>query len=117
MMPGMVLNSFEESPIKNKHLPDEWKSQAALDELSDFLQLNWEQRAVFYEDGEISSRQQFLGFTGQRGIRTNSYVGTIAFKGHQLNIFPKVFREEKDDNDTEELSLSHLMKNLVQWLL
>ncbi len=115
-MPGMVLNSFEESPIKNKHLPDEWKSQAALDELSDFLQLNWEQRAVFYEDGEISSRQQFLGFTGQRGIRTNSYVGTIAFKGHQLNIFPKVFREEKDDNDTEELSLSHLMKNLVQWL-
>ena len=38
------------------------------------------------------------------------------FKGQQLNIFPKVFREDKDDNDTEDLSLSHLMKNLVQWL-
>ncbi len=38
------------------------------------------------------------------------------FKGQQLNIFPKVFREDKDDNETDDLSLSHLMKNLVQWL-
>ena len=115
-MPGTILNCFEESPIKNKRLPEEWQSQSSLDELAEFLQLNWEQRAVFYEDGEISSRQQFLSFANHGAIRTNSYVGTIAFKGHQLNIFPKVFREERDDNDTDDLSLSHLMKNLVQWL-
>lgn len=115
-MSGRVLNCFEESHIKNKRLPEEWQSQGALDELSDFLQLNWEQRAVFYDDGEISSRQQFLGFTAQQGIRTNSYIGTISFKGRQINIFPKVFREEKDDNDVDDLHLSHLMKNLVQWL-
>lgn len=115
-MPGVILNCFEESPVKNRRLPEEWQSQCALDELAEFLQLNWEQRSVFYDDGEVSSRQQFLGFTGQRGIRTNNYVGTIAYKGHQLNVFPKVFREEKDDSDTDDLSLSHLMKNLVQWL-
>ena len=115
-MPKEILNSFEESVIKNKRLPTEWQSQSALDELAEFLQHNWEQRAVFYQDGDISSRQQFLGFTGQQGIRTNNYVGTIAFKGHQINIFPKIFREERDDNDVSELDLSHLMKNLVQWL-
>lgn len=115
-MQGTILNCFEESPIKNKQLPEEWQSQSSLDELAEFLQLNWEQRAIFYNDGVISSRQQYLSFNGQRGIRTNNYVGTIAFKGRQLNIFPKVFREEKDDNDTDNLTLSHLMKNLVQWL-
>lgn len=115
-MQGTILNCFEEIPIKNKQLPEEWQSQSSLDELAEFLQLNWEQRAIFYNDGVISSRQQYLSFNGQRGIRTNNYVGTIAFKGRQLNIFPKVFREEKDDNDTDNLTLSHLMKNLVQWL-
>ena len=115
-MPGTVLNCFEESPIKNKKLPQEWQDQSALDELAEFLQLNWEQRSVFFEDGEITSRQQYISFTGHKGIRTNNYVGTVAFKGQQINIFPKVFREEKDDNDTDDLSFNHLMKNLVQWL-
>lgn len=115
-MPNKILNCFEQSIVKNRRLPEEWQSQSSLDELAEFLQLNWEQRSVFYDDGEISSRQQYIGFTGQRGIRTNNYVGTVAFKGHQLNIFPKVFRTEKDDNDTDDLALPHLMKNLVQWL-
>jgi len=115
-MSGTVLNCFEESQIKNRKLPQEWQDQSSLDELSEFLQLNWEQRSVFFDDGEITSRQQYIGFTGSKGIRTNNYVGTIAFKGQQLNIFPKVFREDKDDTDTDELDLSHLMKNLVQWL-
>ena len=115
-MSNAFLNCFEQSQLKNCRLPEEWQSQSSLDELAEFLQLNWKQRSVFYEDGEISSNQQYIGFTGQRGVRTNNYVGTISFKGHQLNIFPKVFREDKDNNDTEELHLSLLMKNLVQWL-
>lgn len=112
----MVINRYEESQIKNSKLPLEWQSQANLDELADFLQHNWEQRSVFYEDGKVDSKQQFLGFTGQKGVRTKNYIGTIVFKGEQLNIFPKVFRTEGDDQDTEELSQEHLMKNLVRWL-
>ena len=113
---GMVINCFEQSPIKNRKLPPEWQDQSSLDELAEFLQLNWEQRSAFYDDGQVTSRQQFLEFTGHKGIRTKNYVGTVAFKGQQLNIFPKVFREDKDDNETDELDLRHLMKNLVQWL-
>ena len=116
MIQGVALNFFEESNIKNKSIPVEWREQEILDELADFLQSNWEQRSVFFDDGEVSSKQQYLGFTGQKGLRTNNYIGTIAFKGQQINIFPKVFRENKDDTDTDELNLSHLMKNLVQWL-
>lgn len=115
-MAESVMNYYEETPIKNRKLPDQWQSQEALDELAAFLQFNWEQRAVFFEDGEISSRQQFVGFTGQRGIRTNNYVGTIVFRGQQLNIFPKVFRTEKDDNETDDLNLKHMVQNLIQWI-
>ena len=112
----MVINRYEESQIKNEKLPVEWRSQLCLDELSEFLQQNWEQRAVFYEDGKVDSKQQFLGFTGQKGIRTKNYIGTIVFKGEQLNIFPKVFRTEGDDHDIDDLSQDHLMRNLVKWL-
>lgn len=51
-----MLNVFEEKTIKNNRLPVEWQSQSALDELASFLQLNWEQRAVFYEDGKIEGK-------------------------------------------------------------
>ncbi|MFI3167378.1 MAG: hypothetical protein R3Y32_04575 [Bacillota bacterium] len=112
----MLLNYYEESLIKNTKLPSEWQSQLALDELSSFLQFNWEQRSVFYDDGQVTSRQQFIEFVGQRGIKTKNYIGTVVFKGQQLNIFPKVFRTEKDDNDRDDLDTNHLMKNLVQWI-
>ena len=112
----MLLNYFEESIIKNSKLPVEWQSQSSLDELQAFLQLNWEQRTVFYDDGELKSRQQFLGFVGQKGLRTQNYIGTIVFKGQQLNIFPKVFRTDRGDYDTDALDINHLMRNLVCWL-
>ena len=47
----MVLDRYEYSKIPNAKLPGSWQSQLALDELLDFLQQNWEQRSVFYEDG------------------------------------------------------------------
>ena len=112
----MVINQFENKVIKNLALPAEWRSQESLDGLLDFLQSNWEQRAIFYDDGKVNSKQQFLDFTGQRGIRTKDYVGTIAYKGHQLNIFPKVFKENKDDDDRDSLNLRDLMHNLVRWI-
>lgn len=112
----MVLNVFEESTIRNAKLPAEWQSQTSLDELLDFLQTNWEQRSAFYDDGQVTSRQQFLAFLGQRGIRTNNYIGTIVFKGQQLNIFPKMFKADKYDSDTSDLDLKHMLRNLVKWL-
>ncbi len=115
-MSGVILNRFEESRIPNEKLPAGWRDQAALDELAEFLQSNWEQRAVFFDDGEITSRQQYLSFTGSGGIRTGNYVGTIVFRGQRLNIFPKVFRRDRDDAETDGLEPGHLMKNLVQWL-
>ena len=111
-----MINCFEETVLKNRILPEEWRSQTALDELSQFLQSNWEQRSVFYDDSDISSRQQFLSFTGHKGLRTNNYIGTIVFKGKQLNIFPKMFRMEKDDSDSSELDLKHLIRNITNWI-
>ena len=112
----MVLDRYEYSKIANAKLPSSWQSQTALDELSDFLQHNWEQRSVFYEDGEVTSHQQFLDFIGSGGIRTKKYIGTIVFKGEQLNIYPRVFSTEKDDHDTDDLTQKHMLFNLVKWV-
>lgn len=112
----MTLDSFEETKIQNSNLPQAWQSQSTLLEFEDFLQQNWEQRSVFYEDREIESKQQFLDFVGQQGIRTKKYIGTIVFKGEQLNIYPKMFKSSGDSNDTDNLSQQHLMMNLINWL-
>lgn len=110
------LNYFEETLIKNSKLPSEWQSQESLDGLLAFLQQNWEQRTSLYDDGQATTSQQYLQFTGQKGVRTQNYVGTIVFKGQKLNIFPKVFRTDYYDEDTSDLDLKHLMHNLVTWL-
>ena len=112
----MILNRYENTIIKNNKLPASWQAQKDLDELSDFLQQNWEQRAVFYDDGEITSKQQFLSFIGQKGIKTQNYIGTIVFNGEQLNIYPKMFRTDIDDHETDDLEQKHLMNNLIRWL-
>lgn len=111
-----IINQFEEKEIKNNSLPVEWQSESALNELEEFLQENWNQRKALYNDEELYTKQQFLGFNSKRGISTKNYVGTIVFKGQQLNIYPKMFREEKEDDDTSKLDLNHLMGNLIQWL-
>ena len=110
----MTLNVFEEKTILNADLPVEWQSQTALDELADFLQRNWEQRFAFYDDKQISSRQQFLSFIGQKGVKPNNYIGTIVFKGQRLNIFPKMFQSFRDENDKTKLDEKHLLRNIVQ---
>lgn len=110
-----MLNYFEENTIRNEKLPQEWQSLNSLNEFESFLQTNWEERYSFYKDESYSTKQQFLSFY-KNSIRTNNYVGTIVFKGKQLNIFPKIFKYEKDDNDKSELTLSHLLMNLAIWV-
>lgn len=111
-----IINQFEEKDIKKNKLPIEWQSETAQIELEEFLQENWDQRKSLYDDGENYKKQQFLGFKAHGMLRTNEYVGTIVFKGQQLNIFPKMFRETEGDDDTADLDLGHLMGNLIQWL-
>lgn len=112
----MVLDRYEYSKIASAKLPSSWQSQTVLDELADFLQQNWEQRSIFYEDGEVKSQQQFLDFVGSGGIRTKKYIGTVVFKGEQLNIYPRVFSTEKEDHDTDDLTQRHMLYNLVKWI-
>lgn len=112
----MVLNRYEYSKIPNNKLPQSWQSQEALEDLNEFLQLNWEQRSVFYEDGEVTSRQQFLEFTSFGGVKTKKYIGTVVFRGEQLNIYPKIFSTDKEDHDTDDLNQEHLLYNLVKWV-
>ena len=65
---GEPLNQYEETLIKNHRLPSEWQSQEALDGLLAFLQQNWEQRTSLFDDGQTTTSQQYLQFTGQKGI-------------------------------------------------
>lgn len=75
-----------------------------------------EQRSVFYVDKEIKKQQQFLAFTERQGIKTKKYIGTIVFKGEQLNIYPRVFKTEPEEDEVEGLTQKHLLVNLVRWL-
>lgn len=111
-----MVNGFEFSKIKTKKLPESWRQDGALEELERVLQANWEQRSIFYSDGHVTSRQQFIDFDKRDGIKLQNYIGTIIYKGEQLNIFPKVFKEDEDDFDTDDLELEDLINNLVYWL-
>jgi 5-methylcytosine-specific restriction enzyme subunit McrC len=111
-----MINAFEHSRIKKDKLPTAWKSSGVLEGLERFLQDNWNQRSIFYSDGQVTSRQQFIDFDRKDGIKLQNYIGTVVFKGEQLNIFPKVYKSDEDDHDTKDLELSSLINNLVIWL-
>lgn len=111
-----MINAFEFQKVKISKLPDSWKEDGALDELELFLQRNWEQRVIFYSDHEISSRQRFIDFDRKDGFKTQNYIGTITFRGEQLNIFPKIFKEDEDDHDASDLDARDLINELVMWL-
>jgi len=111
-----MINGFEFKKIKTNKLPLAWQDEGALIQLEKFLQENWEQRAIFYSDGQVTSRQQFIDFDKRDGIKLQNYIGTIVFKGEQLNIFPKVFKEDEDDYNTDDLEVNELINNLVLWL-
>lgn len=111
-----MVNSYEHRKQRMSRLPASWQEDGALDQLEKFLQDNWEQRSIFYADGQVTSRQQFIDFDVRDGIKTQNYIGTIIFKGEQLNIFPKVFKVDEDDTDTDDLQIDDLINNLVLWL-
>lgn len=85
-----MLNGFEFTRIKIGKLPEAWQEDGVLDELEKFLQDNWQQHSIFYEDGQVTNRQQFIDFDRRDGIKLQSYIGMIIFRGEQLNIFPQI---------------------------
>lgn len=111
-----MINGFEFSKMKMEKLPKSWQEEGALKDLESFLQENWQQRSIFYTDRQITSRQQFIDFDKKDAIKLQNYIGTIIFKGEQLNIFPKIFKEDEDDFDTDDLNIEDLINNLVYWL-
>lgn len=113
------INGIEFKTIANSKLPEDWRTPEALHEFEDFLQYNWEEREIFFNGDNLSGKQQFLQFTSHGGIKPQNYIGLISFKGHQLNIFPKVFRTDFDDDDhitATEATKEELMKNIANWI-
>lgn len=111
-----MINAFEFQAVKTAQLPKSWQDPGVLDALERFLQANWEQRSVFYFDRETGSRQQFIDFDRKDGLKTQQYIGTISFRGEQLNIFPKIYREDEDDCDAGGLQIQDLLDDLIVWL-
>lgn len=111
-----MINAFEFQALKTAQLPKSWQASGVLDELERFLQRSWEQRGIFYFDRETGSRQQFIDFDRKDGFKTQNYIGTISFRGEQLNIFPKIYREDEDDADAGALTIQELIDDLVAWL-
>ena len=107
---------YEESLIKKNNLPKELQDEKKLNELEIFLQANWEQRMAFYNDEDISSKQQFLKFENHGNLRTRKYIGTIAFGGASVTIFPKMFREDETDFEIDNLNFKHLLTNILCWI-
>lgn len=111
-----MRNCIEFQKIKKSKLPSPWQSDYALEKLESFLQANWKERAVFYTDGVITSSQQFIDFDVRDGIKTQNYIGTICFEGGTLNIFPKTYKLDADDDEYEDWDTEDLVHNLVVWL-
>ena len=76
----MVLNRYEYSEIKNDALPALWRSQSALDELQEFLQQNWDQRAAFYTDDEKDRKLYRM---------TVEYLKNNGYKRYEISNFSK----------------------------
>lgn len=86
-----------------------------MNEMESFLQNNWDQREIFYSDGKSDRKQRFIDFDRRDGIKTRNYIGTIAYLGEQINIFPKVYRRD-DDDDISYLEMNELVQDFVNWL-
>ena len=58
----MILNRYEFTEITNSDLPGEWQSQTSLEEFREFLQQNWDQRSVFYNDDDKEKKEESVDF-------------------------------------------------------
>ncbi len=96
-----IMNVLEYEVIKWEELPEAWKKENALLELEQLLQKSWTERTIFYWDEETERNQKFIDFNRADGIKIQNYVGSLLFKGEQLNIFPKLFQKESPKERTK----------------
>lgn len=109
------MNVLEYEIIKREELPAAWQTETARNELEQFLQESWKERTIFYSDEETERNQRFIDFNRLDGIKIQNYIGSILFKGEQLNIFPKLFQYELS-KERMQLDSSLLVKNISFWL-
>lgn len=111
----VAMNVLEYEIIKRTELPEEWQRESVLIELEQFLQKSWTERTIFYWDEETERTQRFIDFNRLDGIKIQNYIGSVLFKGEQLNIFPKLFQNESSKERTK-LEASMLVRNISFWL-
>lgn len=89
-----------------KHLATIWSTRQVID--SEFNTENTEESGINSE----RYKQGFVKFDGQN-IGAKNYVGFIHYNGLQLNIYPKVFREQYPQPDGHQ---DIIMRNVLEWL-
>ena len=72
-----MLNCYEESLLKNSALPSEWQSQSSLDEFLSFLQSNWDQRYVLFEDNKLSKSKELNGNMSIESTAADEYTNKL----------------------------------------
>ncbi len=124
------MNGLEYEKIKIEQLPKSWQSETALRNFQNFLQSSWQERKIFYSDGQGTTNQQFINFEQKDCIKLQNYIGSIVFQGEQLNIFPKLFqnkntsarklpdpnKREYDYVEEREQNAAMLTRNISFWL-
>lgn len=103
--------TFEYTIIEDKELPTSWRGSKNISALERFLQANWEQRSILYNDGDKNTKQQFLDLDHRDRIKTRNYIGTIIFNNEKLDIYPKIY-----EDCGKELSTKDLITDITTWL-
>lgn len=103
-----MLNAKEYERLSYEELPQVWLDDD-LESFEEFLQRNWDARYSLYSDKDKSTKQQFVDFDKKNAIKLNKYIGTINFKGEQLNIFPKIYEDTGSSNKA-------LINDISNWL-
>lgn len=86
-----------------------------LNELEAFLDEIWQKRdnIIKEEDESSSMSQQFLDINHKHKlIKAQNYVGVIHYNDETINLLPKIF-EKENQND---ISLDHIQQHIFWWL-
>ncbi len=106
-----MINLFE---YKNK--VEFYNSFSELESFLDDIWMNREKHSYFadVEENKIEA-QRFLQFIHKtKELKSNKYVGVIHYKGHTINLLPKIFYQEDKDCTPNEV---FQMNNHILWWL
>lgn len=111
----MIVHNLVENS-RNIYLHGDFDDRIFLSNFNDFLIKSWNQRNALYDDGIKDPKQHFINVDIKGGrLSFNDYIGTVCYQNHQINVFPKVFKEDEKE-DTSNWSFSDFSKNLLVWI-